>query len=87
MSNTPGCYEAFKKGKKKKKIPVQVLHFLGNAEAVGALCSTRIPTLKRSFLRIGLDSQTPSNSPTNKQKASLDWDGRGLGGGGRPGRG
>lgn len=86
MSNTPGCYEAFKKGKK-KKIPVQVLHFLGNAEAVGALCSTRIPTLKRSFLRIGLDSQTPSNSPTNKQKASLDWDGRGLGGGGRPGRG
>lgn len=41
---------------KKKKIPVQVLHFLGNTEAVCVFCSTRIPTLKRSFLRTGLDS-------------------------------
>ena len=78
MSNTPGCYEAFEKGG--EKIPIQVLHFLGNAEAVGSFCSTRTPTLKRSFLRTGLDSQTPYNSPTNKQKASSDQGGRGLGG-------
>lgn len=75
VSNTPGCYEAFKE--KKKKFPVQVHFNCCISWAVPRQCAHSAAPgyllLSEVFLRTapGLDSQTPSNSPNKQTKSQL----------------